>query len=591
MLRATLARSRTQTPDPRCPFYHLVPKDPAANLAFRRALIEYGHASRENARTLWLMCSRDMLFYTNAFVWTYDPRREGCPAVPFITYPFQDAALLELDDCIGQRDVLIEKSRDMGASWICLLVFEWRWHFKVLQSFLLVSRKEDLVDKTADPKSLFWKLDFIHQHLPRWLLPTYSRQKMHLHNEDNGSTVDGESTGSETARGDRRTGILLDEFASVENGYEMLAATADATNSRIFNSTPKGTGNAFYDVAQSEVRKLRFHWSIHPEKARGLYYDTGGQPRSPWYDAECRRRSHPMEIAQELDIDYLGSDYAFFDPAVLERIQRDEVRPAYRTGQLEFDTDTAEPLRWADGSGPIHLWTLLDGPGRPANDREYVVGVDVATGTTDASGKGASNSVISVGDRQTGEKVLEYAAAGISPYELAKLAVAICKWFQGPRAAGALLIWEANGPGRLFGDRVIDLGYRHVYYRANERSLSHKVTDTPGWYSTRENKLALIGEYRRALNESAFKNRSFEAIRECRFYVFTPAGGVAHSRSVNTVDPTGARENHGDRVVADALVWKGLKESTPARVERPPGFLGSFFERRRDARRRRREAN
>jgi len=44
----------------------------------------------------------------------------------------------------------------------------------------LVSRVEDLVDKTDDPKSLFWKIDFIHKHLPKWLMPDFERQKMHL---------------------------------------------------------------------------------------------------------------------------------------------------------------------------------------------------------------------------------------------------------------------------------------------------------------------------------------------------------------------------------------------------------------------------
>ena len=219
--------------NPRSPFYHLVPKDPIENIAFRRKVIAWGSASKENAHTLWLMCARDLLFYVNTFVWTYDPRIENSPAVPFITYGFQDEALLAIDSAIGHHDLLIEKSRDMGASWMLLLVFEWRWHFKQLQSFLLVSRKEDLVDKSGDPKSLFWKIDFILQHQPRWMLPNYTRQKLHLHNEDRGCTIDGESTTGDVARGDRRTAIGLDEFASFEDGYAAEAATGDATNCRI----------------------------------------------------------------------------------------------------------------------------------------------------------------------------------------------------------------------------------------------------------------------------------------------------------------------------------------------------------------------
>ena len=133
---------------------------------------------------------------------------------------------------------MIEKSRDMGASWMCLMAFEWVWHFHSISSFLLVSRKEDLVDKTNDPRSLMWKIDYMHKNQPRWLLPSIGRSNFHIINHDTGSTIDGESTTGDVARGDRRTAILLDEFASVDQGARVLAATGDATDCRVMNSTP-----------------------------------------------------------------------------------------------------------------------------------------------------------------------------------------------------------------------------------------------------------------------------------------------------------------------------------------------------------------
>ncbi|HYE77714.1 MAG TPA: hypothetical protein VEI97_06995, partial [bacterium] len=377
--------------------YSRVPKGFQENLEFRRSLVEQGTASPAAARAIRRACRDDLLFYVNAFCWTYDPRREPS-ALPFITWPFQDEALTVLDACLGRQDVLIEKSRDMGASWLCLLVFEWRWHFRDLQSFLLGSRKEELVDKTEDPKSLFWKIDFLLKNQPAWLLPRFARQKLHLHNEDTGSTIDGESTNADFGRGDRRTAILLDEFAAVENGHQILAATADTSPCRVFNSTPKGTSNAFYDQAcKPGVRKLRLHWPRHPEKARGLYHDAAGKPRSPWYDAECARR-HPMEVAQELDIDYLGSDYQFFDGPQLAQASERDARPPYRVGHLDADADSRQPLGFRDDpAGPLQLWALPDLHDRMPADRDYVIGVDVSAGT------GASNSVAAVLDRRTGE--------------------------------------------------------------------------------------------------------------------------------------------------------------------------------------------
>ena len=227
-----------------------VPKDMHANLRHRRNLFLAGRDNPKLAREIWLACKRDPLFYFQSFAWTYDPRLNGEKRVPFISYPFQDKVLKVLIDSIGKEDVVIEKSRDMGATWMCLYVIEWRWHFYNSESYLLMSRKEDLVDKVADPKALMWKIDFIHKHLPAWLMPKVERSKLHFYNVDTNSTIDGESTTGETGKGDRRTAIMLDEFASVENGHRVLEATVDVTNTRWFVSTHNGIGTAFYDCCQ-----------------------------------------------------------------------------------------------------------------------------------------------------------------------------------------------------------------------------------------------------------------------------------------------------------------------------------------------------
>lgn len=59
-------------------------------------------------------------FFLNGFGWTYDPRRHPFAKLPFILYSFQVKAMADLLDVIAKEDLLIEKSRDMGASWLCL---------------------------------------------------------------------------------------------------------------------------------------------------------------------------------------------------------------------------------------------------------------------------------------------------------------------------------------------------------------------------------------------------------------------------------------------------------------------------------------
>ena len=340
-------------------YYRQVPKDREANLRFRARALELARVDKKHAENLWIMCARDLLFYINMFCWTYDPR-VGSGKLPFITYPFQDESLLDMNEAIGNHDLVIRKSRDMGASWMLLTVFEWRWHFHPGQSFLLVSRNEDYVDKPGNPKSLFWKIDFIHEHLPGWLMPQITRTKLRLTNESNGSTIDGESTTGDVARGDRRTAIGLDEFAAfdVDAGYRALASTRDATKSRIFNSTPAGSGNAFFDMAhKNDTKQLVLHWTRHPDKANGLYTDEGGKKRSPWYDEEVKRCAHPQEIAQELDIDFSGSDYQFFDMEMLDKLEKTVCKPPMAVGELEFDQDSLVPTGFcATPKGRLQLW-------------------------------------------------------------------------------------------------------------------------------------------------------------------------------------------------------------------------------------------
>ena len=589
----------------RLPFYGLVPKDVDANLRFRRGLLQRAaDCGDEPARDLfrqeqWIMCARDPLYAINAYGWTYDPRLTPS-AVPFVTWDYQDRAILDLLDSIDTgEDVVIEKSRDMGASWIMLSVFWWRWMFVPNQSFLMVSRKEEYVDKIGDPKALFWKVDFLLKHMPGWMLPRFERKKLHFGNLDNGSTIDGESTNGDVARGDRRTAICLDEFAAVENGRRVLAATGDATRCRWFNSTPAGTANAFYEVVNSGVRKVRMHWSQHPHKGAGLYtsdeagrlqiIDTSfvfpdgyqficdGKMRSPWYDKECKRRHSDLEIKQELDIDYIGSGSLFFDVAELDEHQEKFARDPLMMGELDHELDTLEPKEFVRrNNGKLLLWCGLMSDGKPPPGN-YVIGCDVANGT------GASNSVACIADRETGEKVAEFASSMVKPEGFAKFAVALARWFH-----GAMLGWEANGPGRGFGDAVLEAGYRNIYYRRQDTSISRKVSDVPGWFSTADNKTALLTEYRSHLGRGDFVNRSVQSLMECRQYVHGP-NGPEHAAAMTTEDPSGARQQHGDRVIADALANRFCR--LVKRVEKdqsmdPP--VGSFAWRRAERERDRR---
>ena len=178
------------------------------------------------------------------------------------------------------------------------------------------------------------------------------------------------------------------------------------------------------------------------------------------------------------------------------------------------------------------------------------------------------------------EKVFELASPYIRPEAFAKLTVAVARWFKNAdRNSNPFLIWESAGPGRQFGSRLMELGYGNMYLRKNDERITKKVSDIPGWAPTREGKRVLLGNYRAAVEEGKYQNRSQIALEETLEYVFAPDGRtVMHARSRKKDDPSGANANHGDRVMADALAWKGVGERSiaPRRSNEPDIPVGSL---------------
>lgn len=554
------------------------------NLLFRKKVLKLAFEKEDFALQLWIMCSRDLLFFINTFCFTYDPRLvpDKIPEIPFITYEFQDVAFHDIRMAIiNKYDQLTEKSRTMGLSWMYLMVFLWMFDFIDYAAFRLLSRNEDLVDKDEDPDCLFWKVLFAMEHLPSFLQPDYNHVHLHMKNYDNNATIDGCSTTSDAARGGRCTALFPDEFAAVPDGAGMLAATRDVSKCRLFNSTHHGAGTAFYRMSVGSINKLTVHWSVHPLYNPGLYYSEGkklirvdkefkgevwiedktydfpdnypfildGKLRSPWYDNECARADHPMEIAQELDIDPFAADFQFFTGTLIPDIETEDVRPPFHEGMLEFDEDSLDPLEFIEGkNGPMKLWIHPDMYGRFPVDLQVGVGVDVSAGT------GASNSARSYVNLRTGEKIAEYVNPFVKPEAFARVGIALNKWFN-----DAFEVPDGAGPGRTYCDELMSLGYRDIYFRRDEVGLKKKVSDKPGVFLNPKEKMAIFGKYRRALKEKSFIQRSHEANQECLAYIHIGGNKIEHTKAVKSVDPSGAGDSHGDRCVADACANKCLE--------------------------------
>lgn len=600
----------TTSPDLSLP----APKNLRENIEYRRAILARAAGDTEFQEACWIRSARDIIWYIDTFCWTSN--QKDYPTNPnrlFVTYPDQERAIRKISDGLGKRDFLIEKSRTAGASWCNLAVIEHAWHFRSDQFFLLGSRTAEYVDQPGNTKSLFWKLDYLIEKLPSWMIPKYERTKMHLVNLENGSAIDGETTTADFGTGDRRTAILLDEFAKVRQFGSLIAATTQhVTKCRIFNSTPEGQAGGYYEEWVRMKREfpdqvIRLHWTGQPDYAAGLYKSINGQLviidksykfpdnypfvlddkiRSPWYDDECRRSPSKLLIARDLDIDFIGSGGTGMDWAVNERLRQQYARTPTTKGTISYDENGNSP-RWVESRmhGKLLLWFSPEMENQKPPKGEYVIGCDIATGK---GGIESTNSVLSVARRDTGEKVARFAVNDMEPHEFAIYAIGLCNWFY-----GAFLIWEDNGPGGLFGQHVQKRGYTNIFYRdKDEKSADHEKAGKAGWRSDETTKQLLLWNYFYAVTDGKFLNPDEEGLREILEYVFDENGNLVHSKAEQSNNPLSSGPNHGDIVIADALAYRGVTdtplETKKVEKETPPG---SFLHRREQYQAKQRRAN
>ena len=263
-----------------------------------------GNRSPEARKNIFYLCQQPddpaagCIFFIENFGWTATTKL-SIKHLPFILFDCQKRAIRSVVEHIDKgRDIFIEKSREMGISWVvfCYIAL-WYWLFREGTNGLLGSYKEKLVDDRGID-SLFGKIDYAIQNLPDWMMPTNfvskkHRTKLKLINPENGNSITGDTMNPNFGRGSRKSFIMFDELAFWDYAKDAWESAGDATNCRIANSTPNGY-DYYAMLRESGIDILTLHWREHPLKDE------------QWYNYECKRRTEE-EIAQELDISYTKS--------------------------------------------------------------------------------------------------------------------------------------------------------------------------------------------------------------------------------------------------------------------------------------------
>lgn len=522
--------------------------------------------------------SDDIALWLRLTGWTFAPKEvdpqtgrevpSRLPHRPFVLWPCQERAVSEMASAVVDgRDVVVRKSRDMGASWLVCALAAWGWLFKDWQS-MLVSRVEDGVDKSGDSDSLFWKVDYLLSAQPPWLLPSLepdlfergskTRQHMMLKNPVSGATIVGQASTAHVARGGRRTFIMFDEFAAMDEAVAAWRSAADATACRIAVSTPLGMGTHYSNLIRSarvggDPRLVELLYTDHPLKGAGSEVRTDHDGRvtgtaggeyvwTPWLQDQLRRRD-PIDMAQNVFANEVGSGANFFSPAVVTA----------HMNEFAESGERCELLRGrfvADPNGRWRVWR------HPERHREYVMFADPSYGT------GSANSAVCVMDADERTVVAEFVDPHIPPHDLSEEMVqAAVTAFAGRRLP--LVGWEVNGAGAAMHHDFERLRYTAVYRQRIQGTTTERLTVRIGWNSSRRAKRTLLGDLSRALGHGEVRIPSEEALREMLDYVILEDGSIeAGSRRDLT---SGARESHGDRVIALAgalmLCGEGQSES------------------------------
>ena len=154
---------------------------------------------------------------------TYNPRKTKDRWMPFVLFARQYEFIQfvkELDE--DQENGLVEKCRDIGATWLACAYSVWALLFIDDDSSGWGSRKQELVDKIGDPDSIFEKMRLLFNRLPSvWHPKGFSRREhatfMKMMNPELNSNITGES-GDNIGRGGRKTRFWKDEAQPLTSG-------------------------------------------------------------------------------------------------------------------------------------------------------------------------------------------------------------------------------------------------------------------------------------------------------------------------------------------------------------------------------------
>jgi hypothetical protein len=365
-------------------------------------------------------CAADILYWVDRWVYTYDPRLVGTknpdgtnrsPFVQFKLWPKQREVILWLRDRLAAAEEgLLEKSRDVGATYLTSGFALHQWLFSPGFKATFGSRKVDYVDKKDNPDSIFAKLRIMLRRLPVEMLPDGFNWAQHDNymrfvNPATGAVISGEG-GEDMGRGGRSSLYVVDEAAFVPNAETVEKALSGNTDCVIWVSSVNGMGNLFARKRHSIMKPhqiARLHWRDDPRKTE------------EWALAKQASFSDPTTWPAEYDIDYSASVEGICIPAAwvesAKRLRKLEPRlMASNAGVVGLDVGAGKAKSVAvPRKGPVVEVPQSRGDPDTTATAHWGLAIAKATGCSllnfDAPGVGAGVSSTLMNNPQAGVQV------------------------------------------------------------------------------------------------------------------------------------------------------------------------------------------
>lgn len=233
---------------------------------------------------------------------------DGSPK-PFFLFPYQRQILLkllELDNGPQESELLIDKPREMGITWLLTAYYEWRFLFTPNYSSFILSRSEvEVDDGTRMPDgSIFGKFRWQLDRLPRYLIPESYQKKvirgtttdmnLKLINPTIGASITGSSTNAEAGRSRRYSSTWIDEAFAIDRFQEVYRSLQTVSKVKVFTSTvaPGKVYEDFKKAREAEGNYISLSWKDHPFKDQE-WYDQLAKRAEIMNDPELMREAEP----------------------------------------------------------------------------------------------------------------------------------------------------------------------------------------------------------------------------------------------------------------------------------------------------------